>query len=285
MVVSLIPNFNACLVESVRRALPESAFVTVLTDLADYPPHFWMERQSEHIICGSDRAVAQARALGHGGDTIHRVSGMILNPRFYQPVKAARAPMRHQLGLDPDVPTALVLFGGYGSREMVTVADHLQDSAVPLQAIFICGRNTRLANQLKERKLAYRFAVEGFTNEVPAYMSISDFLIGKPGPGCISEAVQMGLPIIVNCNRWTLPQERFNATWVRENGVGLVVRNFTAVGLAAQQLIAHLDQFRWRAAQLENRAVFEVVECLEKILRASDAKVSPEEHLAISNKP
>jgi len=37
LVVSVIPHFNACLAESIRREMPRTAFVTVLTDLADHP--------------------------------------------------------------------------------------------------------------------------------------------------------------------------------------------------------------------------------------------------------
>ena len=84
MVVSLVPNFNRALGESLRRALPGVPLVTILTDIADYPPHFWMERQEQHVICGSDRAVEQALALGHAERSVYRVSGMILNPRFYE---------------------------------------------------------------------------------------------------------------------------------------------------------------------------------------------------------
>ena len=47
MVVSLVPNFNRAIHESLRAALPAVAFVTILTDFADYPPHFWMERQEQ----------------------------------------------------------------------------------------------------------------------------------------------------------------------------------------------------------------------------------------------
>ena len=65
MVVSLVPNFNRALGESLRRALPGAPLVTILTDIADYPPHFWMERQEQYFICGSDRAVEQALAMGH----------------------------------------------------------------------------------------------------------------------------------------------------------------------------------------------------------------------------
>ena len=44
MVVSLVPNFNRAMYQSLRSALPTVPYVTVLTDFADYPPHFWMER-------------------------------------------------------------------------------------------------------------------------------------------------------------------------------------------------------------------------------------------------
>ena len=66
--------------------------------------------------------------------------------------------------------------------------------------------------------------MEGFTSQVPFYMAISDFFIGKPGPGSVSEAVAMKLPVIVERNAWTLPQERYNADWILENHLGLVVR-------------------------------------------------------------
>ena len=46
LVVSLIPNFNRELAESVHKAFPSTPFVTVLTDLADYPPPFWIEPES-----------------------------------------------------------------------------------------------------------------------------------------------------------------------------------------------------------------------------------------------
>ena len=68
--------------------------------------------------------------------------------------------------------------------------------------------------------------VVGFTQEVPKYMACSDFFIGKPGPGSISEAIAMKLPVVIERNAWTLPQERYNADWVLEKGVGIVLNDF-----------------------------------------------------------
>src|SRR6266568_9303653 len=54
LVVSLVPNFDRALCESLARALPGVRLVTILTDIADYPPHFWIEeKQDQDFICGS----------------------------------------------------------------------------------------------------------------------------------------------------------------------------------------------------------------------------------------
>jgi 1,2-diacylglycerol 3-beta-galactosyltransferase len=270
MVVSLIPNFNRALRLSLDAALPGVPLVTILTDIADYPPHFWIERQTQYLICGSDRAVAQARALGHPENHVFRASGMILNPRFYEPVTADRAAERRRLGLAAELPTGLVLFGGEGSSVMLEIADSLQPAAGKLQLILICGRNEKLAARLRAMTSRVPMFVEGFTREVPYYMHLSDFFIGKPGPGSISEAIAMKLPVIVERNVWNLPQERFNTEWVREQGVGTVLRNFRGIREAVEELLAPGNYARMRAnaAGLSNRAVFEIPDMLEKILNS-----------------
>ncbi len=262
LVVSLVPNFNRALFQSLKAASPRTPFITILTDFADYPPHFWIERQEQYFICGTDKAVEQARAAGHPDKRIFRTSGMILRPRFYEPVKADRAGERVRLGLDPDLPTGLVLFGGQGSSVMLKIAG----SFVDRQLIFICGKNESLAAKLRALPSRAKHLVEGFTSEIPYYMHLSDFFIGKPGPGSISEAVAMKLPVIVECNAWTLPQERYNAEWVREKGAGVVLPNFRRVGEAVQNMLGSLEKYRANVAKIENRAVFEIPDILAKLV-------------------
>jgi hypothetical protein len=274
MVVSLIPNFNRVLWLSLNAEMPGTPLVTILTDIADHPPHFWIERQPQHLICGSDRAVADARELGHPEHRIFRTSGMILNPRFYQPFTADRAVERERLGLKAELPTGLVLFGGEGSSVMLDIARRLQSAVRPLQLIMICGRNEKLAANLRARPSATPMFVEGFTREVPYYMYLSDFFIGKPGPGSISEAIAMKLPVIVERNAWNLPQERYNCEWVRDQGVGKVLRNFSGIAFAVDELLepANYAQMRANAAALSNRAVFEIPDILERILASGTAR-------------
>jgi UDP-N-acetylglucosamine:LPS N-acetylglucosamine transferase len=261
MVVSLVPNFNRTLYQGLRNVLPKVPYVTILTDFADYPPHFWMERQEQYFICGTEKAVEQARALGHAEGRIFRVSGMILRPTFYEPVTVDRCAERVRLGLDPDKPTGLVLFGGQGSRVMLDI-DRLLDD---VQLIFVCGKNLTLAQKLRDRRASAGRFIEGFTPAIPYYMHLSDFFIGKPGPGSISEAVAMKLPVIVERNLWTLPQERYNADWVLEQGVGFVLPNFRGVRNAVADLLGSLDQYRAHVEKIENRAVFEIIDILKSI--------------------
>lgn len=268
MVVSLVPNLNRALFESLKHTLPSVPMVTILTDLADYPPHFWMEKQPQYFICGTDRAVEQALAMGHPKSRVFHVSGMILRPPFYQAQTCNRREERSKLGLDPDLPTGLVLFGGEGSNVMFSIAKCLGNCSSDLQLILMCGRNARLKERLQRLRTRNRLFVEGFTKEIPYYMHLSDFFIGKPGPGSISEALKMQLPVIVESNGWTLPQERFNAEWVREQRVGIVLKNFRGIDRAVSDILSggRLAEMKARIASLENRAVFEVPAILARIL-------------------
>ena len=269
MVVSFVPHFNRALYESFHRAFPGRPFVTVLTDVADYPEHFWIERnQQQHFVCGSERAVAQARERGYSDDRIFRASGMILHPRFYEKPVDNRIEERERLGLRPNLPTGFILFGGHGSKEILKIADRLNQAALQLQLIIVCGKNEKLAAALRARKFRFPVFIEGFTSRVNYYMQLADFFIGKPGPGSLSEALAMHLPVIVERNAWTLPQERYNADWVLENEVGLVLPNFRDIDKAVALLIEPetLARYRRNATAMKNQAVFEISVFLKKIL-------------------
>ncbi len=263
MVVSLIPNFNRAMYQAVAGALPGVPYVTILTDLADYPPNFWIETgQAQHLVCGTAKAVAQARAAGYPDSRIHATSGMIIRPDFYQAPPIDRRSERRRLGLDPDRVTGIVMFGGHGAKVMQHIARQLGDT----QLILVCGHNRALAEKLRGMSFAAPRLVLEFSPAIRQYMQLSDFFIGKPGPGSLSEAVQQRLPVIVVQNSWTMPQERYNTDWVRDHNLGLVLASFRAVGPAVHELSGRLDEFVASVRRIENRAVFEIPQILARIL-------------------
>jgi hypothetical protein len=269
LMISVIPHFNREIAEAWSSCYPDRPFVTIITDLADFPPRFWIEPVKEqYVICGTEKAVEQAREMGKDASHIFATSGMILRPDFYQEDHTDPLALRRELNLRPDLITGILLFGGFGSKVMYEIAKRLEAADLPLQLIAICGRNEKLAEEFRARAWKIPLNVVGFSKEVHRLMRAADFLIGKPGPGSVAEAMVRKLPVILECNAWTLPQERYNTEWVKEKNVGIVLHDFPEIVAGVKQLLqlGKLAELRANTEKLNNRAVFEIPEILAKLL-------------------
>ena len=287
LLISVIPHFNREIAESWTAVYPGRPFVTVITDLADFPPRFWIEPAAEQIVvAGSERAAQQARDFGKSeGENLFQASGMILRPEFYAEQKESCETIRRQLGLDLELPTAIVLFGGYGSNVIYEIARQIDAARLPLQLILISGKNEKLAQRLRAQQWNISVHVVGFTREVNRLMHASDFLIGKPGPGSIAEAMISGLPVLVECNSATLPQERYNTDWVTEKKVGVVIQSFKNETVAAVRAFlepGRLNEMKRNVLAQHNRAVFEIPEFLATLLGRENPELKKEQQAEAS---
>ena len=98
----------------------------------------------------------------------------------------------------------------------------------------------------------------------------------KAGPGSISEAIAMHLPVVVERNAWTLPQERYNTEWILEKQVGVVLPSFRAIDAGLRELLdaRNFTRFQANAAAIMNRAVFEIPEILARLLNEAQGEAS-----------
>ena len=220
---------------------------------------------------------------------------MIVRPDFYRPIELNRETERSRLGLDPKLSTGIVMFGSYGSSQMESIARRIESAGLKTQLIFICGHNDELREHLESMELSYPFYCVGFTKEIPYFMKLADFFIGKPGPGSISEALVMGLPVIVERNAWTMVQERFNTDWIAENRLGIVLPSFRHITTAVSTMLDREQFLGLRAGvrAYDNRAVFEIPEILEGLIlqhriaslgfgrRSRSTRFTPEIHRSI----
>ena len=188
-VVSVFPNFNGVLRDALGAVHPGVPLVVVLTDLADFPPRFWIEPGISRVVVGTPEAAEQARTIGIPDARVSQVSGMILHPRFYRTDGAElRERVRAELGARSSDFTVTLLFGGKGSPEIGPLAERLieqdglrvmpsaeqpgaPDSLAPLDAI--SGGRLNVSASPTASRAARR--------ERP--------LLTKPGPGSLS-----GLP-------------------------------------------------------------------------------------------
>jgi len=277
-VVSLMPNVNAVARDAVRSALPGAPFLVALTDYVDFPPHFWLEPGCDRVVVGSTEAFEQGLALGIARERLTRSSGMILHPRHDLADRAeARGLVRAELGIPRDAFTALVLFGGKGSPEVVEVASALLREALHAHAIAVCGDNPALIARVRQeaRELGGRLHPLGFSERIPELMAAADLLLSKPGPGTLAEAFHAGLPVAVIENAHTVPQERANACLLRERGLGLVAASARELGSLAAGLSRapeRLARLRAAVAALpRNRAAQECLDAIEGELRERPA--------------
>jgi hypothetical protein len=110
LLVSVIPHFNRQICESWTKVYPGRPFVTIITDLADFPPRFWIEPiKEQYVIAGTEKAADQARAMGHDDAHIFLTSGMILRPDFYVQDNSDPVALRREMGLREGLTTAIVL--------------------------------------------------------------------------------------------------------------------------------------------------------------------------------
>lgn len=269
-VVSFVPILNAIMADVLPSHVP---LLTVLTDFSHTQTHPWMQHPRQHVVAGTDIAVAQALSKGYTMSgvaspsmCITPTSGMVVHPRFYARLTStARHFKRASLGFLHDLPVVLLLFGANPPTDRVSrlVALYLaREAADAVNVIAICARNRALYNRLTRRKRRYqqhRLYVTGFTKEIPTFMQMSDVLVGKPGPGVVSEAFVSGLPFVLVTGATgsnVMQQEKDVLDWVQRQRIGIVARSEQE---AASVSLAEIAEMQERIAQMPpNNAVFQV---------------------------
>lgn len=271
--ISVTPIHNEVLYNSVRHTNPSAVCITIPVDFEEMMARYWFTPATKHhYLIGADTLIGQARRAGIDEAHIHRLSGMIIDPRFYAPIPSDLHEQARGLGLDPSLPTGLVAFGGQGSVSVRQIAYHLAEANIPLNMIFLCGRNRPLFNELTAWKSPYRKLVAGYNKQPPVlYHQLADFVIGKPGTMTITEAVVTGTPIIALESTGMAPLQRGNEAWVRATGVGMVVKNVGEIGQAVARILADRERYQTAAAQHASRGIFDASRIIASLARHDPA--------------
>ncbi len=224
LIVCVHPLLQA-LLRAARRKMYVPPVVTVVTDLATAHP-LWFDRGVRRCYVASREATARGRLEGMRAEQMRKF-GLPVRAQFAQPA-LPKETLRLQLGLKQELPTALLMGGGDGMGRLSETVRLLtsvlrgqgQPSARPLgQIVVICGRNERLRTQLASHNWPVPLRALGFVDNIADWMSASDCLVTKAGPGTIAEALTRGLPLILS---GFLPeQERGNLRFVVDNGTGI----------------------------------------------------------------
>lgn len=180
-----------CLKREGHFSLPVAATIT------DFTVHsFWIFPGVDLFTVAAEDLQPAFIAYGIDPQKVHPV-GIPISPCFSAPPE--RPAVHKKLGLDPALPTALVVGGGLGMGPLADIVRALGNTERPLQLIVVTGNNNSLRAKLEKMAPGLKNPVRvlGFVNNVPELMGASDFLVGKAGGLTCAEALAAGLPIFV----------------------------------------------------------------------------------------
>jgi processive 1,2-diacylglycerol beta-glucosyltransferase len=244
IVISVYPT--AGLVCSILSKELRFRTVTVITDFGAHSQ--WIQPLTDLYFVPTDDLKKFLVSKGIKHKRI-KITGIPLREKFSIPHKATSIRRRFNLS---DKFTVLLMSGEYGIGNIRNLCQRLMK--LPIQLIVICGNNKRLyrkVSELKKKTKANNLFCLGFTDEVHNLMATSDVLIGKAGGITVSEAMAVGLPMIVY--RPIPGQEFFNVDYLVNEGVALYARDKDEVMNKVRFLYEHpyrLKEMKQKARQI-----------------------------------
>lgn len=211
------------LAELKRKGLIKVPVVTVVTD---YVIHgMWIHPGIDLYIVGCRQVQEKLIEAGIKEENII-ITGIPVRLEFDQ--EFDKVEMRQKMGFDPNKTTILFMGGAYGptskASEIIRAINEL-DPKLPLQFIIVAGKDVDFYYGLKQAEKECRFPLKclGYVKNVEELMAASDLLVSKGGALTITEALTLGLPIVIYK---PIPgQEDGNAEFVESSGGGIAAQS------------------------------------------------------------
>lgn len=216
------------------------------TVITDYGVHrTWLHPSTDLYFCACKEVREDLVVRGIPWDRVV-VSGIPVHEKFSEPLE--RGECRRQLGLSDRFTVLLTSAAGLTS-DLRDIAAEL--AATGVQVAAATGHNTRLKRRLETlAKKTNLVAVFGHTPNMHIMMRAADALVGKSGGLTVSEALAMGLPLIIYN---PVPgQEIYNVDFLVNSGAGLLSRDEDDVVEKVRFLSTHPERLRQMAGNAAN---------------------------------
>lgn len=204
--------------------------VSVVTDFEAHA--LWMDSCVDLYCVAAEETRVRLVARGAADNSVI-ATGIPISSRFS--LKPEPKAVRKTLGLRDDLPTLLVLSGGFGMGPVAEILRELDKSAKPFQTVVVTGRNEELRRELAVQDRKHPTHVLGFAANMHELMGVADLVITKPGGLTSSEALALGKPLfILN----PIPgQEAANSDFLLERGAAGKVNRVEDLPYRIEQLL------------------------------------------------
>jgi processive 1,2-diacylglycerol beta-glucosyltransferase len=221
--------------------------LAVQTDFHTESP--WVQPEIDAYCVASEEARGQLIGWGVSPNRV-LLCGIPVDAAFALPFD--KSELRRALGLDVRRPVVLVMGGGMGPVPLDSVVSALELCGAPLQVLAVAGHDRFLRQRLEllRGRLAIDLHLFGWSENVPELMAVSDLLITKPGGLTASEALAVGLPMILT-HPIPGPEER-HVRYLSQNGVALHAETLQDIPRLTSRLLSspeELGELRRRARE------------------------------------
>jgi 1,2-diacylglycerol 3-beta-galactosyltransferase len=267
--ISVVPLVNDILVKGIDRISPKSKLLTIVVDYIQPAKYIWFQNRNQIVAVNTVEAKYQALKSGIPQKNVFLLSGPVISPSFYEHHKEENKETKISINLcNCDRYTLLLIWGGYGSVKIVEYAHILNNLELPIQVIYVCGKNSDLKREINKMSSKNPVFIFGYVENMAPLYSVADLIVGKPGPGVIAEAVFMNVPLLLECNRRTLAQERFNIQWVIKNKVGHIFSGPSSLKRVLMEMLnkKRLSDYRKSTKLIKNNGLFEVIKIIDELV-------------------
>jgi len=263
VIVSCHPVLNHLTLRILTQIRARTALITLVTDLATGHA-LWFAPEVAHCLVPTGESREQALARGLPAERV-LVTGLPVHPRFVEVAQEDPLVVRRRLGVRLESPMVLLVSGAEGMGPVRRISRAVADSGIQAQLVIVAGRNERLRARLSAETWPLPVRVEGFVDNMHEWMRAADLLVTKAGPSTVSEALVMGLPMVLSD---ALPgQERPTVDYVVRAGAGVWAPTPGRAAAAVRELLtpgnprlAHMSACARALAQPDaTRRVAEVV--------------------------
>lgn len=204
--------------------------VSVITDFEAHA--LWMHPDVDLYCVAAEETKARLIARG-AADEKAVATGIPIGAKFATKVDALA--VRRTLGLRDDLPTLLVLSGGFGMGPVGKILTALDKVPQAFQTVVVCGRNEELRRDLAAQDRKHPTRVLGFASNIYELMTVADLILTKPGGLTSSEALALGKPLFILD---PIPgQEAANSDFLLERGAAAKVNRVEDLPFRVEQLL------------------------------------------------
>jgi len=237
--------------------------------ITDFDVHnYWIYKNVSCYIVANEYSAKKLEKKGIDKAKI-KILGIPIDPKFTEDKDVSS--LKEKYGLKADIPTILVMGGGWGFGPIEKVVYYLQEiKNIDFQIMVVAGTNKELELKLREltSKLPKLTKVFGYVDVIDELMKVANIFIGKPGGMTSAESLACGLPmVIVN----PIPgQEARNTHYLTSQGVAIKANNEFEITNIVSELLSQpqkLNEMRNKILDISKpKSAFNIVKTIENVM-------------------